>query len=111
MRAVLHCIGLPFTYAMVGLIKLYQLLISPLLGPKCRFHPSCSVYGVDALTTHGAVKGPLLTIRRVCRCHPWQLGGLDPVPPKGKWLPEIDLDGNPRTPLRTSPPSPDLRSI
>lgn len=104
MRKVLHWIGLPFTYLMVGLIKVYQFAISPLLGPKCKFYPSCSVYAVDALLTHGPIKGLLLAVRRLGRCHPWQVGGLDPIPPKGAWRPEINPDGTPRK-SRTVPSS------
>ncbi|MDQ1619424.1 MAG: uncharacterized protein QOE19_1993 [Actinomycetota bacterium] len=63
-------------------IRVYQLLISPLLGPRCRFYPSCSAYAVEALISHGALRGSYLAGRRLLRCHPWNPGGLDPVPPK-----------------------------
>ena len=62
-------------------IRAYQLLVSPLLGPRCRFYPSCSAYAVEALQTHGPLKGTVLAGRRLLRCHPWNPGGLDPVPP------------------------------
>jgi putative membrane protein insertion efficiency factor len=62
-------------------IRAYQLLISPLLGPRCRFYPSCSAYAITALTRHGALRGSYLALRRLGRCHPWNPGGLDPVPP------------------------------
>jgi uncharacterized protein len=62
-------------------IRLYQLVISPLLGPRCRFYPSCSAYAVEALTRHGALRGSWLAVRRLGRCHPWNPGGIDPVPP------------------------------
>lgn len=62
-------------------IRAYQLLVSPLLGPRCRFYPSCSAYAVEALQTHGPLKGTWLAGRRLLRCHPWNPGGLDPVPP------------------------------
>jgi len=62
-------------------IRLYQLVISPLLGPRCRFYPSCSAYAVEALTRHGALRGSWLAVRRLSRCHPWNPGGIDPVPP------------------------------
>jgi uncharacterized protein len=55
-------------------------LVSVHLPPRCRFHPSCSQYALDALALHGAAKGTWLTLRRVSRCHPWHPGGLDPVP-------------------------------
>lgn len=66
--------------ALVALIRAYQWLLSPLLGPRCRFHPSCSHYAIEALQLHGAARGSWLALRRVCRCHPLNAGGLDPVP-------------------------------
>lgn len=63
------------------LLRAYQLAISPLLGPRCRFYPSCSNYALEALQIHGAARGSLLAAKRVCRCHPWNEGGFDPVPP------------------------------
>ena len=65
---------------LIFLIRGYQRLISPLLGPRCRFHPSCSRYAVEALQKHGAVRGSWLAIRRLGRCHPLNPGGEDPVP-------------------------------
>jgi putative membrane protein insertion efficiency factor len=64
------------------LIRAYQLAISPLLGPSCRFHPSCSHYALEAIDTHGAGRGLWLSARRLARCHPWCAGGHDPVPPR-----------------------------
>jgi putative membrane protein insertion efficiency factor len=64
------------------LLRFYQLAISPLIGPRCRFYPSCSNYALEALRVHGAARGGWLAARRVCRCHPWNAGGLDPVPAK-----------------------------
>jgi putative membrane protein insertion efficiency factor len=64
------------------LLRAYQLTISPLMGPRCRFYPSCSNYALEALQVHGAAKGSLLALKRVCRCHPWNDGGVDPVPPQ-----------------------------
>ncbi len=64
------------------LIKLYQLIISPMLGPKCRFEPSCSNYAVSALKTHGLIIGSWLSIKRILKCHPFNPGGYDPVPEK-----------------------------
>ena len=69
-------------HLLIGLIRVYQKLISPLLGPRCRFYPSCSSYAVQALTVHGVVKGSGLAAWRLLRCHPWNPGGLDPVPPR-----------------------------
>ncbi|HET7812468.1 MAG TPA: membrane protein insertion efficiency factor YidD [Steroidobacteraceae bacterium] len=62
------------------LIRGYQLAISPLFGPRCRFYPSCSHYALEAIDSHGAVRGTWLTIRRIARCHPFNEGGFDPVP-------------------------------
>ncbi|MBX9793437.1 MAG: membrane protein insertion efficiency factor YidD [Burkholderiaceae bacterium] len=66
--------------ALVGLVRLYRLLLSPWLGSSCRFEPTCSVYAIGALETHGAATGSYLAARRVLRCHPWCPGGHDPVP-------------------------------
>lgn len=65
----------------VLLIRAYKLLISPLLGHRCRFYPSCSSYAIEALKVHGLFKGLMLTARRLVRCGPWNPGGYDPVPP------------------------------
>jgi putative membrane protein insertion efficiency factor len=63
------------------LIRAYQLVLSPLLGPVCRFEPSCSRYAAACIDGHGALHGSWLAIRRVCRCHPFHPGGYDPPPP------------------------------
>ena len=63
-----------------GLIRLYQVLLSPLLGPTCRYQPTCSNYALGALARHGSVAGSGLAILRVLRCNPWHPGGADPVP-------------------------------
>lgn len=65
---------------LVWLVRLYQLLISPLVGPTCKFYPSCSAYAVLALREHGALRGTWLAGRRLLRCHPWSHGGVDHVP-------------------------------
>ncbi|WP_083930343.1 membrane protein insertion efficiency factor YidD [Chitiniphilus shinanonensis] len=62
------------------LVKLYRYTVSPLLGPRCRFTPTCSQYAVEAFAKYGACRGGWLTIRRLCRCHPWGGSGPDPVP-------------------------------
>ena len=64
------------------LLRGYQLGISPFLGQTCRFYPSCSNYAIEAIGTHGTLKGSLLTAKRLCKCHPWHPGGVDPVPEK-----------------------------
>lgn len=62
------------------LIRLYQLCFSGLLGQNCRFFPTCSNYASTAIRQHGAAKGSVLTVKRLCKCHPWHAGGFDPVP-------------------------------
>ena len=61
-------------------IRIYQKTLANLIGGQCRFHPSCSEYGIESLRRHGAVKGSILTVRRIGRCHPWGGSGHDPVP-------------------------------
>lgn len=63
-----------------ALIRLYQWTLSPLLGPTCRFHPTCSHYAHEAVGRHGALRGGWLAVKRIGRCHPWHPGGIDPVP-------------------------------
>lgn len=74
----------PLTQLMILLIKGYQLMISPWLGQRCRFHPTCSHYCIDALKQHGMVYGLWLGIKRICKCHPFHPGGYDPVPEQKK---------------------------
>lgn len=69
---------------LVAPVRLYQRLISPMLGPRCRFYPSCSAYCIEALQKHGAGRGVYLTARRLVRCHPLSEGGFDPVPEPSK---------------------------
>ncbi|MCK8515256.1 membrane protein insertion efficiency factor YidD [Methylonatrum kenyense] len=66
---------------LILLLRGYQYLISPLIGPCCRFYPSCSAYACEAIQQHGALRGSWLSLKRVLRCHPWHPGGVDPVPP------------------------------
>lgn len=76
MNAFLKILALPF----IALIKIYQWILSPLIGPSCRFTPSCSNYALQAFRKHGAFKGFWLTAKRISRCHPWGGHGEDPVP-------------------------------
>ena len=63
----------------------YRRYISPMLGPTCRYHPSCSAYALGAVRVHGPIKGSVLVIGRLARCNPWSPGGIDHVPEKGSW--------------------------
>ncbi len=67
---------------LIRLIKGYQYIISPILMPCCRFHPTCSQYGIEALDRFGMTKGVWLALKRILKCHPLNAGGYDPVPPK-----------------------------
>ena len=78
-------------YVLIGLLKLYRLVISPLYGNVCRYYPSCSAYALRAVEVHGAVKGPYLAARRLLRCHPWTAGGYDPVPGTPEFAEEARL--------------------
>lgn len=79
LRAVDRLLAWPF----IGFIRLYRLLVSPLYGNTCRFHPSCSAYGLEAFQRLGLVRGITLTTWRVLRCNPWNAGGVDLVPHSG----------------------------
>lgn len=67
--------------AVMMLVQAYRVCLSPLIGPRCRFAPTCSAYALEALAVHGAWRGTMLAVRRVLRCHPWGGSGFDPVPP------------------------------
>lgn len=64
----------------VAMLSVYRYALSPMLGPCCRFHPSCSEYAQQAISAYGVLRGGYLTLRRLLRCHPWHPGGHDPVP-------------------------------
>jgi len=70
--------------ALILFFRTWQLIVSPTYGQICRFYPSCSAYGVQAVREHGAVRGSRLTAWRLLRCNPWNPGGVDPVPPNGR---------------------------
>lgn len=72
----------PVAWALTLPIVFYRRFISPLFGPVCRYQPTCSAYALEALRTHGALRGGWLTVRRIARCHPFRPGGYDPVPPR-----------------------------
>jgi len=90
---------------LVAPVRLYQVAVSPLLGPRCRFYPSCSGYAVQALRRHGPLRGTALAAWRVLRCHPWNPGGIDPVPPKrAARRPSVHAHPTPRPRRRPAPP-------
>ncbi len=76
MKKVLRMLSVP----LIWLIKLYQVILSPIMGRSCRYTPTCSHYGIQALKKYGLFKGTWLTIKRISRCHPWGGHGYDPVP-------------------------------
>jgi putative membrane protein insertion efficiency factor len=104
-------VGRFFRILLTGLIVGYRTVLSPLLGPRCRFYPSCSAYALEAIQVHGAAKGTVLATARVCRCHPWTPGGVDHVPPKGAWKPEpyvsLESQAAPAAALSHDPENPD----
>ena len=65
---------------LIGIIRAYQLVLSPLMGRQCRFEPTCSCYAIEAIKRHGSVRGGWMGVKRICRCHPFSPGGYDPVP-------------------------------
>ncbi|MGR5120120.1 membrane protein insertion efficiency factor YidD [Vibrio astriarenae] len=71
----------PLTWLAIALIYLYRWIISPMIGPRCRFTPTCSMYAIEALKAHGFLKGCWLSGQRLLKCHPMNDGGYDPVPP------------------------------
>lgn len=76
MKKLLQVLSVP----LIWLIKLYQVILSPVMGRSCRYTPTCSHYGIQALKKYGIFKGTWLTIKRISRCHPWGGHGYDPVP-------------------------------
>jgi len=81
-RGALSAVSRAVVSGLVLLVRAYQRLVSPLIGPRCRFAPTCSQYAIEALMRHGAVRGLGLAAWRILRCHPFAEGGLDPVPPR-----------------------------
>ncbi|WP_375477871.1 membrane protein insertion efficiency factor YidD [uncultured Jatrophihabitans sp.] len=77
-----HARPRPAVRAVVAVLRLYRMAVSPLRPPACRYVPTCSAYAVEALETHGLLRGAWLSVRRLLRCHPFHAGGHDPVPPR-----------------------------
>jgi putative membrane protein insertion efficiency factor len=97
-------------YVLMGLIRLYQMILSPVVnwrGPVCRYEPSCSHYGYEAVKTHGAIKGGGMTVWRVLRCNPWSSGGYDPVKPREPRRTKGEKDHQARNLSRGETSSPD----
>lgn len=69
-----------FKLLFINLIKIYQRFISPFFPSSCKFSPSCSKYGIEAINKHGTIKGLVLTVKRILKCNPWSKGGYDPIP-------------------------------
>ena len=80
MRKILAYIGDLFVFILIIPVKIYQWIISPWIGPSCRYTPTCSVYTIEALKKHGPLKGLWLAIKRITSCNPWGGSGHDPVP-------------------------------
>jgi len=89
-------LGLLLSMVLIAPIRGYQRFISPALPPSCKYHPSCSQYAVDALWVHGPFKGLALGAARIARCNPWSGGGVNPIPSRGHWQPDVCTDGRPR---------------
>jgi uncharacterized protein len=100
-----HSLGWILKWTLIGLVSGYRLAISPMLPPTCRFHPSCSAYALGAIKVHGPLKGSALAGWRLLRCNPWSGGGVDPVPDRGRWLPDVLPNGEPRSATMGSSPA------
>lgn len=97
-RRILGQVGQVLVLPLVGLIRVYQLFISPLTPPTCRYYPSCSAYAVTSLRRFGPIKGTWLAARRLLRCHPWSPGGVDHVPARAHTASATGSDGHGPTP-------------
>jgi len=97
----------PAARLLLRLIAFYRRWISPALGQRCRFSPSCSAYAAEAIAAHGALRGSWLAVRRIARCHPFHPGGHDPVPPVRR--PWVTMDCTPDDPA--SPDSPERSRV
>lgn len=94
-------------WLLIGFIKLWRAVISPLYGNVCKYYPSCSAYGLEAVQVHGAARGSWLTVSRIVRCNPWSTGGYDPVPgtpAAAEWAREQAAREAPVDPSASPPP-------
>ena len=91
-----HSLGWLLSWLLILPIRGYQRVISPLTPPSCRLYPSCSGYAVESIQVHGPIKGFVLASWRLVRCNPWNKGGMDPVPARGHWLPDVLPNGESR---------------
>lgn len=85
-----------FLFIISPLFIIYKKIISPLLGPRCKYHPNCSNYFMQAINIHGLTKGLILAVLRIIRCNPFSGGGFNPVAEKGKWFASVYPNGSPR---------------
>jgi len=102
---------MPLGLALIGLVRIYQYTISPLLPPTCRYLPTCSAYAAQAVKRHGPFTGGWLALRRIARCHPWGGHGYDPVPPSGPSGAEPSRAGQSDEGLPGAPPAGRMPSI
>ncbi|SDN10815.1 membrane protein insertion efficiency factor YidD [Vreelandella arcis] len=79
-RTLINALRWLLGHALIAAVRLYQYTLSPLLGPRCRFWPSCSSYAIEAIQVHGPLKGTWMAFKRIMKCHPGSAGGMDPVP-------------------------------
>lgn len=100
----------PLTWLLIGLVRAYQLIVSPWYPPTCKYYPSCSAYALTALRVHGVVKGTGLAAWRLLRCNPWSLGGVDQVPPRSG-APPADSDVTPAPDLPSTDGAQDARRV
>ena len=84
LRFAAEGVATPSKVVLLLTLKAYRIVFRPLMGPACRFAPSCSIYASEAIERHGPLRGALLAVRRLARCHPWNPGGYDPVPERSR---------------------------
>jgi len=110
LRRTVSLVNRASTWVLMALIRIYQAVISPWVTQQCKYYPSCSAYGLEAVRMHGAVRGVRLTVWRILRCNPWSDGGVDHVPPSRA---PAQAEPTPITeaPAPSASPTPDLARI